>query len=26
MAVIAPEEQRTLHRLVLTLDRALGPT
>src|ERR1700730_15354748 len=26
MAVIAPEEQRTLHQLVHTLDRALGPT
>ena len=25
MAVIAPEEQRTLHQLVHTLDRALGP-
>jgi len=26
MAVIAPEEQRTLHQLLHTLDRALGPT
>ena len=26
MAVIAPEEQHTLHQLVRTLDRALGPT
>ncbi len=26
MAVIAPKEQRTLHQLVHTLDRALGPT
>src|SRR3984893_978169 len=25
MVVIAPEEQRTLHQLVRTLDRALGP-
>src|SRR5439155_4156000 len=25
MGVIAPEEQRTLHQLVHTLDRALGP-
>ena len=26
LGVIAPEEQRTLHQLVHTLDRALGPT
>src|SRR6266496_905969 len=26
MAVIAPEEQRTLHQLLHMLDRALGPT
>jgi DNA-binding MarR family transcriptional regulator len=26
MALIAPEDQRTLHQLVHTLDRALGPT
>ena len=26
MGVIAPEEQRTLHHLLRTLDRALGPT
>ena len=26
MGVIAPEEQRTLHQLLHTLDRALGPT
>jgi DNA-binding MarR family transcriptional regulator len=26
LALIAPEEQRTLHRLLHTLDRALGPT
>src|SRR5258708_2898127 len=26
MALIAPEDQRTLHQLLRTLDRALGPT
>jgi DNA-binding MarR family transcriptional regulator len=26
MGVIAPEDQRTLHQLLRTLDRALGPT
>src|SRR5205085_10584860 len=26
MGVIPPEEQRTLHQLLHTLDRALGPT
>ena len=25
MALIAPEDQRTLHQLLRTLDRALGP-